>query len=261
MGVFKKTSELNTDEKNWVAQFLEDRAPYNLYFSAAFEALEKGLDNREFLISHSFEGVALMITFDSLKVVTLVGKFLERELKRLSEMSGRIELHIDAGHARSLLPLFKERLTRTEALKYYRMDKYYPYVAELEGARLLTPEDFEIAKDFFEKHYPGTIFSQWMLEMPFAGLFVDGELVATGGTVAIDKRLKSCNIGNFLTSPQHRGKRYCQKVAKFLVNHLFEQGIVTYTLGTTEENVAAWRAYESIGFKLIDRRIELEARA
>lgn len=74
----------------------------------------------------------------------------------------------------------------------------------------------------------------------------------------IDWNDRAANIGNFLTIPKFRGMGFGKIVAKKLINELINQGITTFTLGTTEENVPAWKTYESIGFSLLERRVEIE---
>ncbi|OFZ55081.1 MAG: hypothetical protein A2428_02600 [Bdellovibrionales bacterium RIFOXYC1_FULL_54_43] len=86
----------------------------------------------------------------------------------------------------------------------------------------------------------------------------DDTLVATGGTIAISEQMKACHIGNFLTPPQHRGNGYARRVAATLSRHLFGSGITNIMLGTTRDNVAARRVYESLGFKTIDHRVQLD---
>lgn len=38
---------------------------------------------------------------------------------------------------------------------------------------------------FFGAHYPETIVSPWMLELPFVGVREQGELVATAGAIVV----------------------------------------------------------------------------
>jgi RimJ/RimL family protein N-acetyltransferase len=111
---------------------------------------------------------------------------------------------------------------------------------------------------FFSAHYPESIFSQWMLENPFFGLFIDGELVSTGGVIALSRQSGACHIGNFLTPPRHRGKRFADRVARSLVSFLDAEGIRNIMLGANEDNLAARRVYERLGFAVIDRKSQLD---
>ena len=62
----------------------------------------------------------------------------------------------------------------------------------------------------------------------------------------------------FLTGPSFKGKAFAKEVAKHLINDLVSQGITTFTLGTTEENISACKADEALGFVLIEKRKEIE---
>jgi predicted nuclease of predicted toxin-antitoxin system len=127
--------------------------------------------------------------------------------------------------------------------------------------RILNTDDLPFVEKFYAENYDTTIFSAWMLEQPFIGLFVDNVLASAGGAAVLDTISGVANIGNFLTLSKFRGRRYAQMVAKALMNELMNRGFSLFTLGTTEENVAAWRAWESIGFRLLERRVELELKA
>jgi ribosomal protein S18 acetylase RimI-like enzyme len=109
---------------------------------------------------------------------------------------------------------------------------------------------------FFASHYPQTIFSPWMLERLFLGIVEHGALVACGGLVAAPESIS--NVGNFLTAPSARGRGLGRAVAATLTHHLFDQGMSKVTLGTTEDNTAACRAYEATGFRSFDRRMQLD---
>jgi RimJ/RimL family protein N-acetyltransferase len=110
--------------------------------------------------------------------------------------------------------------------------------------------------EFFASHYPQTIFSPWMLERLFLGIVEHGELVACGGVVAAAEGIS--NVGNFLTALSARGRGLCRAIAATLAHHLFDQGMSRVTLGTTEDNTAACRAYEATGFRCFDRRMQLD---
>ena len=80
-------------------------------------------------------------------------------------------------------------------------------------------------------------------------------MVACGGVIAMAGEI--ANVGNFLTAPYARGRGLARAVAATLVHGLADHGIATVTLGTNDDNVAAWRAYEAIGFRCFDRAVQL----
>jgi ribosomal protein S18 acetylase RimI-like enzyme len=143
-------------------------------------------------------------------------------------------------------------------LKYYILQRQDLFQENFEGIRRLLKEDLALVERFYSKNYDGTIFSPWILELPFFGKFRDGQLIAAGGSIVIDELGNAANIGNFLTAPDFRRQGIGKLLTKRLINELINLGITTFTLGTTEENIFAWKAYESVGFSLLERRKEIE---
>lgn len=256
----RPTAAWTTADLQWVGALLTDKAPYSLYFHCQLEALNDDLDNRGLYIGRQREGVILSIQFDGAEIFTTYGSLDADELMLATASKKFSELHVDERQAAMLLPSCEPRLLKHDGLLYYRLDRPSSAAADSD-CRILTIKDFEITKSFYRRHYPETIFSSWMLELPFVGLFSGEELVAAGGTVIWHRGIGTCNIGNFLTHPEHRGKGLARKVAKHLIAILGEKGISTLTLGTNAANVAAQRVYESLGFRLLERRRQIDLRA
>jgi RimJ/RimL family protein N-acetyltransferase len=126
----------------------------------------------------------------------------------------------------------------------------------------ITKFDFEAAAKLYNQFYPMSIFSEWMLECLFFGVFDNGdsvkrEMIAGGGCIVHSKY--AANIGNFLTHPSRRREGYCRQIIIHLMNSLHsELGIRKFTLGTEQENQTACCLYESLGFKLISSRTQLD---
>jgi len=111
---------------------------------------------------------------------------------------------------------------------------------------------------FFARNYPSTIFSPWMLAQHFYGLFEHNELRSCGGVVVSNLKLGSANLGNFLTSPNHRGRGLAGAVASTLIHDLEAEGLYTFVLATTEEDVPARRTYERLGFHVVETRPQVD---
>jgi ribosomal protein S18 acetylase RimI-like enzyme len=124
--------------------------------------------------------------------------------------------------------------------------------------RSLGPGDLGVLQEFYRRYYAGTIFSAWMLDQPFFGIVEDGEIVAAGGVVAWHRELRAANLGNFLTRPDRRGKGLARAITATVLAELEELGFEEFTLGTYEENAAACRAYEAVGFRVLEQRLELD---
>jgi RimJ/RimL family protein N-acetyltransferase len=144
-----------------------------------------------------------------------------------------------------------------QQLSLYRLDA--PTLLESDPrCRRLEPEDESIVAVFFARHYASTIFSSWMLAQHFYGLFEQNELRACGGVVVSSRKIGSANLGNFLTSPDHRGRGLAGAVASTLIHALEADGLHTFVLGTTEENLPARRTYERLGFHLVETRPQVD---
>lgn len=216
-------------------------------------------DRRGLYIGRDRKGLILSIAFDGADIFTTVGDLEEEELKLTIHSKQFSELHVDICHLDALSKACGERVLKVDDLLYYRLDYSTPFALDLR-CRLLTVADYDEAKSFFAQFYPETIFSRWMLELPFCGLFENGVLVSAGGTIIWNKEIKMCNIGNFLTHPEYRGHGLAKSVAQHLVELLHAQGMQTFTLGTNELNRAAQRVYESLGFHLVERRKQIDLR-
>ena len=254
---FKPTSQLTDAEIVAIQTILQGRQPFSLYFSAAIKELSRGLDNRSFCVKDG-DGVVMAIDFDELRVISVIGKIDDDILPNLVSNGRRSELHVTEELADKLSRLGAGRLARRNTLRYYQLRKSDLFEVDSRNLRRLSLDQLDIVKRFYAENYDGAIFSNWMLAMPFYGLFVEGELASAGGCVVMDETERAANIGNFLTTPRYRGKGLAKQVTKTLLNNLITSGIASFTLGTTEENVPAWRAYESVGFSLLEKRIELE---
>jgi GNAT superfamily N-acetyltransferase len=241
----------------WVRRFLACRPQLLLYFEAAVRALGRGLDNRAVLIGRDARGLALSIDFDSVTVRTTAGDLDPDELREVAGVLRRAELHLEPAHLDEVFRHSRRRVEAVRRLRYYRLDS--PAGLRFDPrCRRLGPEDLELVAAFFAAHYPATIFSSWMLDEPFIGLFERGALAACGGTVASEASLAACNLGNFLTHPAHRGRGLARAVAASLITELESRGFLTFTLGTFEENVPACRTYEGIGFRVSELRVQVE---
>ena len=258
MNSFKRTSSLSESEISSIRVLLEGKQPFSIYFNAALEDLSKGIDNRWIHLSTG-TGIAMGIEFDDLSVFSIIGQVSDDVVAAIAENAKRCEFHVSKEYAARLALLCSARISRRSELRYYllKREKPFPIDSGLD-IRRLTQNELSEVHSFYSSNYGQTIFSSWMLEQPFFGLFVEDQLVSSGGTIVIDRQDMAANIGNFLTAPDFRGKGYSKVIAKTLINALLQEGIHCFSLGTTAENLAACRVYESVGFVLNESRIELE---
>ncbi|MGZ3695422.1 MAG: GNAT family N-acetyltransferase [Bdellovibrionota bacterium] len=254
---FKRASALSHDEISLSRKIIAAAQPFEIYFNAAFEALENGQDNRWFYLCES-TGLIMGVDFDGLRIFSLIGEIDDEILSVIGKNPRRTEFHIPDRYAVALKALGNSRFVKQSKLRYYFLRQNGFFQDDFSCLQRLSVKDLSEVKQFYSQHYSGTIFSSWMLEQPFFGLFAEGNLVAAGGTIAVDKVGEAANIGNFLTAPAFRGRGYGKLVAKRLINELKKTGIKIFTLGTTEENIAAWKTYEAVGFSLLKQITEIE---
>jgi ribosomal protein S18 acetylase RimI-like enzyme len=250
----KPLADLSPADVDLLGALAGDHPAFRVYLAAGLEACRRGETNRTALIGRARQGAALGIAFDGVEVRTSMGRLAPDEELTLADARSAAELHLDEGMADRLTAALGERITGRHSLRHYRLDGR-PRRPPDPRCRTLGRSDLAIVAALFGAHYPAAIFSEWMLDQPFLGLFEAGDLIACGGVVALADGI--ANVGNFLTRPDTRGRGLAQAVAVTLAHRLADGGVATVTLGTAEENIPACRAYEAVGFRCFDRRAHL----
>ncbi|MEO8811314.1 MAG: GNAT family N-acetyltransferase, partial [Caulobacteraceae bacterium] len=186
---------------------------------------------------------------------TAIGRMDPDEEVALADVAGAAELHVECSTADRISAVLGARLRDRQGMRYYRLDGR-PRMEPDRRCRTLGPADLDSVSKMFRAHYPESVFSRWMLEQPFIGLFEDDALLACGGVIAAAGGI--ANLGNFLVVPAARNRGLARAVAATLTHQLADHGTELSTLGTTDKNPAACRAYEAIGFRCYDRRVQLD---
>jgi len=251
----KAFDALTADELQTLVSLTSTHPVFRVYVSDARTATYGGATNRTAMLGRDGAGGALGIVFERMEVRTIVGRLSPTEEWAVADLAGGGELHVDRPAAGRIRDRLGRRVIAAHELQYYALAQRPEHAPDARCARLGN-EHLKMINQFFASHYPQTIFSPWMLDRVFMGIVEHGELVACGGVVAAAERI--ANIGNFLTAPSARGRGLCRAVATTLAHHLFDQDISRITLGTTEANRAACRAYEAAGFRCFDRRLQLD---
>lgn len=120
--------------------------------------------------------------------------------------------------------------------------------------RQLTPNDYEVIKNFYSVSYPGNWFDKRMLETGmYYGYFEeypqnDG-LLGIAGIHVYSPEYKIAALGNITTHPEHRGKGISTQVTYKLCSELLKK--VEYIgLNVMPYNEAAITCYKKIGFEI-----------
>jgi ribosomal protein S18 acetylase RimI-like enzyme len=95
----------------------------------------------------------------------------------------------------------------------------------------------------------------------FYGLFADGQLVAAAGTHLVSPTYGVAAVGNVFTRPDCRGRGYGTATTSAVVAELLQRGIRDVVLNVGQDNEAAIRIYERLGFQRYCLFLEGPARA
>jgi len=82
----------------------------------------------------------------------------------------------------------------------------------------------------------------------FYGVEQDGQLIAAAGTHLVSAVYSVGAIGNVMTHPDHRGRGYATLTTQAVCDELVRRRIQTIVLNVRQDNVAAVRVYEKLGF-------------
>ena len=257
MTVLRPLSAVSPEERDWLATFIIDQPILSLYFESALEDLAKGLDNRLVVVGRQRRGLILGIVFDDSDAFTVFGALDDAELKSVTSRPRRAEVHVDTSIADKVRALCGPRLADVFGMRIYARETAENGATD-PRCRLLSLSDLVAASAFYKLHYPQTVFSSWMLAWPFLALYEDDRMVAAAGVLAMSDKRRWAIIGNFLTDPAWRGRGLAASVGRGLLSLLKSAGIDHVALVTTDENQAAWRVYERLGFGLAERRVQLD---
>jgi ribosomal protein S18 acetylase RimI-like enzyme len=94
-----------------------------------------------------------------------------------------------------------------------------------------------------------TFFQPSMLgQGTFRGVREGDDLVAVAGTHMFSRDLGVCTVGNVYTRRDRRGRGLGAAVTSAVVSHAIDAGVRTIVLNVEQENHAARRVYERLGF-------------
>lgn len=125
-------------------------------------------------------------------------------------------------------------------------------IAASEGVRSLSPADAGRIAALYRHGGPFTpdAFDPYQLENGvFYGIFDEKEqLLAVGGTHAVNPLEGVAAIGNLYTHPDYRGRGYARAISRAIIAELQGRSIATIVLNVAQANTAARSLYESLGF-------------
>lgn len=251
-----RTSFLNQDDIDWVRRFLADSPFFRSYFEGALEGLRAGADNRYVHIGRDRQGVILGFDFDGLTAFSPVGRLRDQELRLLAACPQRLELQLASSDAPMMRALLGERIEMTLDQRLY--ERRTAGATWFPEARRLGPADLAAVSLFSRVHNPHTVFSAWMLELPFLAATDGDGIVATAGTLA--RTGDEAVIGNVVTRADRRGRGHARRLVESLCALLAREGVATVHLLTTSDNAPACAVYDAAGFAVAGRFCQMDVR-
>lgn len=131
---------------------------------------------------------------------------------------------------------------------------------EAPNVRELGDEDLPALAGLYERNAGEAFFLPSMLDPGlWAGVEVDGELVAAGGTHLLSQVRRVAALGGILTDAGSRGRGYGAQITSWLADTLFNRG-VRVGLNVQSENYDARSVYRKLGFVQVHEFEEFELR-
>jgi ribosomal protein S18 acetylase RimI-like enzyme len=90
----------------------------------------------------------------------------------------------------------------------------------------------------------------------YHGIFIDGALKAAAGTHLTAKRESVAAVGNVVVHPDFRGKRWGTAVSQAVTQALIEDGFRLIVLNVRQDNIAAIKTYQRLGYQVTGEFIE-----
>jgi len=137
------------------------------------------------------------------------------------------------------------------------LDKNIRYAPYTYKANL---NDFEILNEFLKSVNPHTFFNEAMLNTgKYFVIRKNNELIAMAGVHFFNKEFRAAAVGNVVTAEAHRGKGYGGSVTASLCRELWGEADII-GMHVKDDNIAAIKAYEKMGFLLHYKHFEIEAK-
>jgi ribosomal protein S18 acetylase RimI-like enzyme len=113
----------------------------------------------------------------------------------------------------------------------------------------LTVSDVPALKHLYT-HHPESGFSADLFPQSlYFGAYAGERIIAAGGTHALAPAHRVAVLGNILTAPEARGQGYATAITAALVATLCEQQFSLVVLNVLDDNSAAIRIYQRLGFQ------------
>lgn len=137
-------------------------------------------------------------------------------------------------------------------LKMYLPEKNKDELLKIKGdnnIRRLKVSELDDILEFYKESYPDNWFDKRMLETgKYFGYFDKDKLAGISGIHVYSADYRIAALGNITTKPAYSGKSICTKLTAELCRDLFKT-VDLIGLNVHENNIAAIKCYEKIGFR------------
>jgi predicted GNAT family acetyltransferase len=173
-----------------------------------------------------------------------------------------VSLHVRPDVISAMAPTYRPTHTRTMWRMVVEPTAFRPVVTD-EVVTLEESDIDAIGTLFSDGRQLGegpTFFQPWMLRQgTFRGVWEGTDLVAVAGTHAFSPELGVCAVGNVYTRRDRRRRGLGARVTTAVVQHALSRAVSTIVLNVSQENTAARRVYEQLGFHCHCEFLEGEA--
>lgn len=173
----------------------------------------------------------------------------------------RFECHADE---RSLPTLLLDHDAVRGPFRHVKMQLGAPASVDAharDDVTVLTSDDLADVEALYASAYPGSWFHQRRLETGrYVGLREEGRLVCVAGVHVHAPAHGVAALGDVATLPSARARGHATATCASLCRLLRADGCTTIALNVREDNVAAIRAYERLGFTIVARYLEVTLR-
>jgi ribosomal protein S18 acetylase RimI-like enzyme len=236
-------------DRQLIRSRLERERPWTAY---ALADLEPGyFENTAWFCDA--DGLALTLLYRGFSIPILFciegSGCLESVLNGIDRALGAITLHIVVKS--ETVPLIRSRYRIEDERPMLRMmlnaQHYRP--APIEHVTRLGPGHLNAVQNLYREDPPEFFLERMLAEGIYFGIFEGSDLVAIAGTHIVSPRYGVGGLGNIYTRPDRRRRGHCGLVASAVSQELLNAGISTIVLNVREENSAAIRVYDRLGYR------------
>jgi len=123
----------------------------------------------------------------------------------------------------------------------------------------LGPDHIHALKDLYAEDPPEFFLDQMLKDGIYFGLYEGSDLVAVAGTHIVSHRYGVGGLGNIYTRADRRSRGFATRVTSAVSGALINDGFQTIVLNVREDNPAAIRVYDRLGYQPHCRYFEMIA--